>query len=133
MSSLTSGRPRAAFASGILDPMSAPLNLVNLERVSKAHGTTVLLGDVSLGVAAGERIGVVGRNGGGKTTLLEVLTGREDADSGRVTRRSDLAMGVLEQTVDLPKGTTVRDVVLPRSRFAAHDAVGAHPPAPRGR
>src|SRR4051794_35992401 len=44
-------------------PMSAPLNLINLERVSKAHGTTVLLEDVSLGVAAGERIGVVGRNG----------------------------------------------------------------------
>ena len=84
--------------------MSAPVNLVNLERVSKAHGTTVLLDDVSLGVAAGERIGIVGRNGGGKTTLLEVLTGREDADSGRVTRRSDLAMGVLEQTVDLPEG-----------------------------
>ncbi|MFL6152946.1 MAG: ATP-binding cassette domain-containing protein, partial [Ornithinibacter sp.] len=57
--------------------MSAPLNLVNLERVHMAQGTTVLLDDVSLGVAAGERIGVVGRNGGGKTTLLEVLTGRE--------------------------------------------------------
>jgi ABC transport system ATP-binding/permease protein len=107
--------------------MSAPVNLVNLERVSKAHGTTVLLDDVSLGIAAGERIGVVGRNGGGKTTLLEVLTGREDPDSGRVTRRSDLAMGVLEQTVDLPRGTTVRDVVLPRSRFAAEHEWAADP------
>ena len=107
--------------------MSAPVNLVNLERVSKAHGTTVLLDDVSLGVAAGERIGIVGRNGGGKTTLLEVLTGREDPDSGRVTRRSDLAMGVLEQTVDLPKGTTVRDVVLPRSLFAAEHEWAADP------
>src|ERR671921_356265 len=103
--------------------MSAPVNLVNLERVSKAHGTTVLLDDVSLGFAAGERIGIVGRNGGGKTTLLEVLTGREDADSGRVTRRSDLAMGVLEQTVDLPRRTTVRDVVLPTSLFAAEHAM----------
>ncbi len=107
--------------------MSAPVNLVNLERVSKAHGTTVLLDDVSLGVAAGERIGIVGRNGGGKTTLLEVLTGREDPDSGRVTRRSDLAMGVLEQTVDLPRGTTVRDVVLPRSLFAAEHEWAADP------
>jgi ABC transport system ATP-binding/permease protein len=107
--------------------MSGPVNLVNLERVSKAHGTTVLLDDVSLGVAAGERIGIVGRNGGGKTTLLEVLTGREDPDSGRVTRRSDLAMGVLEQTVDLPRGTTVRDVVLPRSLFAAEHEWAADP------
>src|SRR5829696_1647120 len=54
--------------------MSAPLNLVNLERVHKAHGTAVILDDVSLGVAAGERIGVVGRNGGGKSTLLSLLT-----------------------------------------------------------
>ena len=99
--------------------MSAPLNLVNLERVHKAHGTTVLLDDVSLGIAAGERVGVVGRNGSGKSTLLGVLTGREDPDSGRVTRRGDLAMGVLDQSGTLPAGTTVRDVVLPPSAFAA--------------
>jgi len=105
--------------------MSAPLNLVNLERVSKAHGTTVILDDVSLGVAAGERIGVVGRNGGGKSTLLGVLTGTQEPDSGRVTRRGDLAMGVLDQTGTLPAGTTVRDVVLPESRFAAeHEWAG---------
>ncbi|MGY1740374.1 MULTISPECIES: ABC-F family ATP-binding cassette domain-containing protein [unclassified Blastococcus] len=107
--------------------MSAPLNLVNLERVSKAHGTTVLLDDVSLGIAAGERIGVVGRNGGGKTTLLEVLTGVEQPDSGRVTRRGDLAMGVLDQSGTLPPGTTVRDVVLPASRFASEHEWAADP------
>src|SRR4051812_39829595 len=99
--------------------MSAPLNLIALERVSKAHGTTVLLEDVSLGIAAGERIGVVGRNGSGKTTLLDVLTGRDAPDSGRVTQRGDLAVGVLDQSGTLPPGTTVRDVVLPASRFAA--------------
>src|SRR3712207_3304662 len=107
--------------------MSAPLNLVNLERVSKAHGTTVLLDDVSLGVAAGERIGVVGRNGGGKTTLLSVLTGTQEPDSRRVTRRGDLTMGVLDQTGTLPPGTTVRDVVLPASLFAAEHEWAADP------
>ncbi|RBY80485.1 ABC-F family ATP-binding cassette domain-containing protein [Blastococcus sp. TF02A-26] len=107
--------------------MSAPVNLVNLERVSKAHGTTVILDDVSLGVAAGERIGIVGRNGGGKTTLLSVLTGVEDPDSGRVTRRGDLAMGVLDQSGTLPPGTTVRDVVLPTSRFASEHEWAADP------
>src|SRR3954447_13483179 len=107
--------------------MSAPLNLVNLERVSKAHGTTVLLDDVSLGVAAGERIGVVGRNGSGKSTLLGVLTGREDADSGRATRRGDLAIGVLDQAGTLPPGQTVRDVVLPSSLFAAEHEWAADP------
>ncbi|GAB3317757.1 ABC-F family ATP-binding cassette domain-containing protein [Geodermatophilus aquaeductus] len=107
--------------------MSAPLNLLNLERVSKAHGTTVLLDDVSLGVAAGERIGVVGRNGSGKSTLLGVLTGREDVDSGRVTRRGDLAVGVLDQSGTLPPGATVRDVVLPSSLFAAEHEWAADP------
>ena len=51
-------------------------NLVNLEHVSKAYGVRPLLSDVSLGVAAGERVGIVGRNGDGKTTLLQVLTGQ---------------------------------------------------------
>jgi ATP-binding cassette subfamily F protein uup len=105
--------------------MSAPLNLVNLERVHKAHGTTVILDDVSLGVAAGERIGVVGRNGGGKSTLLSLMTGTDEPDSGRVTRRGDLAVGVLDQSGTLPPGTTVRDVVLPPSMFAAeHEWAG---------
>ncbi|TFV60800.1 ABC transporter ATP-binding protein [Geodermatophilus sp. DF01-2] len=107
--------------------MSAPLNLVNLERVHKAHGTTVLLDDVSLGIAAGERIGVVGRNGSGKSTLLGVLTGREEPDSGRVTRRGDLAVGVLDQSGTLPPGATVRDVVLPESLFAAEHEWAADP------
>ena len=107
--------------------MSAPLNLVNLERVHKAHGTTVLLDDVSLGIAAGERVGVVGRNGSGKSTLLGVLTGREDPDSGRVTRRGDLALGILDQSGTLPPGATVRDVVLPASLFAAEHEWAADP------
>ncbi len=92
--------------------MTTPLNLVSLERVHKAHGTTVLLDDVSLGISAGERIGVVGRNGGGKSTLLSVLTGAEPPDSGRVTMRNDTALGVLDQAGTLPEGTTVHDVVL---------------------
>src|SRR4051794_19639880 len=115
----SSGRASGRGRERLADNMSSPLNLVNLERVSKAHGTTVILDDVSLGVAAGERIGVVGRNGGGKSTLLGVLTGTQEPDSGRVTRRGDLAMGVLDQTGTLPPGTTVRDVVLPTSLFAA--------------
>src|SRR5215204_7617165 len=90
--------------------MSAPLNLVNLERVSKAHGTTVLLDDVSLGVAAGERIGVVGRNGGGKTTLLRLLTGREEPDTGRASAAGGLRVGYVDQSTD-PPGRTGRDTV----------------------
>ncbi|WP_069162312.1 ABC-F family ATP-binding cassette domain-containing protein [Nocardia altamirensis] len=87
-------------------------NLINLEQVSKSFGITPLLDDVSLGVHAGERIGVVGLNGGGKTTLLEVLTGLEPPDSGRVSRVGGLRLAVVTQRGVLPPGSTVGSVVL---------------------
>src|SRR5215207_2582557 len=87
-------------------------NLVNLESVSKAHGTSTLLDAVSLGLDDADRVGVVGLNGAGKTTLLQVLTKAEPTDSGRVTHRSGLRTGMLGQSVTLPAGATVRDVVL---------------------
>ncbi|WP_040798332.1 ABC-F family ATP-binding cassette domain-containing protein [Nocardia higoensis] len=87
-------------------------NLINLEQVSKSFGITPLLDGVSLGVHAGERIGVVGLNGGGKTTLLEVLTGLEAPDSGRVSRLGGLRMAVVTQRGVLPDGATIGDVVL---------------------
>jgi ATP-binding cassette subfamily F protein uup len=90
----------------------AVANLVNLERVHKAYGIRPLLADVSLGVGEGERIGVVGRNGDGKTTLLRVLTGDEQPDDGRVSRRRGLHLGFLRQSDDFAPGTTVRAAVL---------------------
>ncbi len=87
-------------------------NLVNLESVSKAHGTTTLLDGVSLGLDDADRVGVVGLNGAGKSTLLKVLMKEEPADSGRVTHRSGLHIGMLGQSVVLPAEATVRDVVL---------------------
>ena len=87
-------------------------NLINLENVSKSWGLKTLLDGVSLGVQTGERIGVVGLNGGGKTTLLEVLTGVEEPDSGRVSHNSDLRMAVVTQRANLRDEDTVADVVL---------------------
>ncbi|MGK8522139.1 ABC-F family ATP-binding cassette domain-containing protein [Nocardia asteroides] len=87
-------------------------NLINLEQVHKSFGIKPLLDNVSLGVHAGERIGVVGLNGGGKTTLLEVLTGIEEPDSGRVSRLGGLRMAVVTQRGTLPAGATVGSVVL---------------------
>jgi ABC transport system ATP-binding/permease protein len=88
------------------------VNLVNLEAVRKTHGTTTVLGDVSLGVADGERIGVVGRNGGGKSTLLRVIQGVETVDTGRVTRTGDLGVGRLGQHDELAPSATVLDAVV---------------------
>jgi ABC transport system ATP-binding/permease protein len=88
------------------------VNLVNLESVSKSYGVKPLLDSVSLGVGEGERIGVVGLNGGGKTTLLEVLSGLAEPDSGRVSKVGGLRMAVVTQRTELPKGGTVREAAL---------------------
>ena len=87
-------------------------NLLNLERVSKAFGIRPLLTDVSLGISAGERIGIVGRNGDGKTTLLRVMTGLEQPDSGRVSLSRGLTVGFLSQGDALDDTHTVREAVL---------------------
>ena len=87
-------------------------NLLNLERVSKAYGVRPLLTDVSLGIAAGERIGIVGRNGDGKTTLLEVMTGLEEPDTGRVSMSRGLLIGYLHQGDELVDTHSVREAVL---------------------
>jgi ATP-binding cassette subfamily F protein uup len=92
--------------------VSAPVNLVNLEAVTKTFGTTTLLDAVSLGVAEGERIGIVGRNGGGKSTLVRILSGAEPADSGRVTHARGLRLGMLSQHDALDPSATVRHVVV---------------------
>ncbi len=87
-------------------------NLVNAERVSLAFGTRTILDEVSLGLDNGDVIGVVGRNGDGKTTLLELLVGSRSPDSGQVVRNRSVSIGHLGQTEDFPPGATVRDVTI---------------------
>jgi ATP-binding cassette subfamily F protein uup len=87
-------------------------NLVNLESVHKSFGVRALLDGVSLGVGEGDRIGVVGLNGGGKTTLLEVLAGIEPPDEGRVSRTRDTRMAVVTQRTELSDAKTVRNAVI---------------------
>jgi ABC transport system ATP-binding/permease protein len=86
-------------------------NLINVERATVGYGTRTLLDAVSLGVDEDDAIGVVGRNGDGKTTLLGVLTGARKPDSGRVTHTSGLSVGYLRQGDEL-NGATVRDVIV---------------------
>ena len=87
-------------------------NLINVERATVGYGTRTLLDAVSLGVEEGDAIGVVGRNGDGKTTLLQVLTGSRPPDSGRVTHTSGLSVGYLRQADDFAAGATVRHVIV---------------------
>jgi len=88
------------------------VNLLNLENVTVAHGTRLLLDAVSLGVSEGDRIGVVGRNGGGKTTLLKTLVKDEEPHSGRVTHSSGLRIGLLTQDVRVDPELTAHQAIL---------------------
>ncbi|GAB3445924.1 ABC-F family ATP-binding cassette domain-containing protein [Actinophytocola sediminis] len=98
------------------------VNLVNLEAVGKSYGMRPLMDGVSLGVGVGDRIGVVGLNGGGKTTLLEILAGIVPPDSGRVSRGRDLRQAVVTQRTELRDATTVRGAVLdPLGVTAEHE------------
>ena len=87
-------------------------NLVNFESVSKAYGTRTLLDGVSLGLAEGDRVGVVGRNGGGKSTLLKLLAKMEQPDSGRVVHSGNTHLVVVGQHDELDPEATIRAQLL---------------------
>ena len=100
----------------------AVTNLLNLESVSKSFDIRALLDGVSLGVNAGDRIGIVGRNGGGKSTLIKVMAGIEAPDSGRVSKAGSINIGLLGQSDDSDEDSLVRDVVL--GDLATHEWAG---------
>ncbi|MEE1738992.1 ABC-F family ATP-binding cassette domain-containing protein [Streptomyces sp. BE147] len=99
------------------------VNLVNVEQVTKVYGTRALLDGVSLGVSEGDRIGVVGRNGDGKTTLIRMLAKLEEADTGRVTHNGGLRLGVLTQHDSLDPSATIRHEVI--GDLADHEWAGS--------
>ena len=103
-------------------PAAQPASLVTLDRARLVAGTQVLLDDVSVGVLDGDRIGVVGRNGGGKSSLLGALVGTRTLDSGRVIRTGGLTVGMLGQTDELAPSATVAQVVL--GELAEHEWAG---------
>ena len=104
-----------------MPPPNAP-NLVNLERVSLTFGLDPILREVSLGVSGGDRIGIVGRNGGGKSTLLNVLGGVLQPDSGRVSLTGGTTIGMVRQDDDFDPSSTARDIVF--GERAEHDWAG---------
>ena len=87
-------------------------HLLNIETVSLSHGVHPVLSGVSLGLDDGDRVGVVGRNGGGKSTLLRVLARQQSPDQGRVTHSRGLRLGMLGQLDDLDPGRNVRSAVV---------------------
>ena len=89
-----------------------PIYDLGLERVSLAFATKTIFTDVTQGVFEGDRIGIVGRNGDGKSTLLHLFAGNQEPDSGRVTKRGGVTFGMLDQRDPLDDAATVREATL---------------------
>ena len=87
-------------------------HLLGAELLRVEYPTRVVLDGVTVGISDGDRIGVVGRNGDGKSTLLRILAGKQEPDGGRVTRRGGVTLGMLDQADELATGRTVLDTVV---------------------
>ena len=83
--------------------------MIQVSNVSKAYGTQLIFDDIGFTVNAGERIGLVGRNGHGKTTLLRMITGREKPDSGVINVPNDYAIGYLSQHLNFTEDSVLKE------------------------
>ncbi|MBR6248671.1 MAG: ABC-F family ATP-binding cassette domain-containing protein [Muribaculaceae bacterium] len=88
------------------------LSYLQIEDLTKSFGADVLFEHIGFGVMEGEKIGLIAKNGTGKSTLLNIIAGADTADSGTITFRNDLRVGYLPQSPSYPGGTTVMDACL---------------------
>lgn len=100
--------------------MSAPAALLSANELTLSYGNQRLLAGITLAVAPGEKVGLVGRNGCGKTSLLKILTGVERADSGEISLRRDIRIGYLPQEFELDGERTVQQNI----EAGAADVIG---------
>lgn len=94
--------------------MAISIPNLDVQHLSKRIGDLVLLSDVSFSLAEGQRLGLIARNGTGKTTLLNILAGREGYEEGSIIYRNGLRVGYLEQSTHFPPHLSVREAVLER-------------------
>lgn len=87
------------------------MNILNIEHVSKTFGEKKVLEDVSYGIHEGDKIGIIGINGTGKSTILKIIAGLEEPDEGQVIRQNNLRVTFLPQTPQFPQGSTILDYV----------------------
>ncbi len=83
------------------------MNILNIEHVSKIFGEKKIFDDVSYGIHEGDKIGIIGINGTGKTTLLKIIAGLEETDEGQVIKQNGLRVTYLPQNPEFPKDATV--------------------------
>lgn len=83
------------------------MNILNIEHVSKIYGEKVIFDDVSCGIQEREKVGIIGINGMGKTTLLRMIAGYEEPDEGQIVRQKGLRLAYLPQNPVFPKDATI--------------------------
>jgi len=84
-----------------------PLNYLQVENLTKSFGDKLLFENISFGLSEGQRIALIAKNGYGKTTLLNIIAGKEHYDAGTISFRRDLRVGILSQEPGYPAGLTV--------------------------
>lgn len=87
------------------------MNLLNLENISKSYGEKELLKNINLGINEGNKIGLIGINGTGKTTLLKIIAGLEEPDNGRMIKGNSIRIEYLPQSIPFDPDTTVKEQV----------------------
>ena len=94
------------------------MNILNMEHITKVYGDKVIFDDISVGIHQGDKIGIIGINGTGKTTFLKILAGLEEADEGQVVRQNGLRLSYLSQHPQFPEGATILSYVSEGKRDA---------------
>lgn len=87
------------------------MNVLNIEHISKIYGEKTIFDDVSCGIQENDRIGIIGINGTGKSTLLKMIAGEETPDQGQIVKQNGIRIAYLPQNPEFPKGATVLSYV----------------------
>ncbi len=88
------------------------MNIINIEHISKIFGEKKIFDDASFGIQEGDKIGIIGINGTGKTTLLKMVAGVEEPDEGQIICRNGLRLAYLSQNPEFPENATVQSWAL---------------------
>ena len=90
------------------------MNIINIEHISKIYGEKVIYEDASFGIQQGDKIGIVGINGTGKSTLLRMIAGEETPDAGQIIRQNGLKIAYVAQNPVFPDGADIRSYAFTR-------------------
>ena len=97
------------------------MNILNIEHVSKIFGEKKIFDDVSYGIHEGDKIGIIGINGTGKTTLLKMIAGLEETDEGQIIKQNGLRITYLPQNPEFPEGATILNYVTQDKEYEARN------------